>query len=227
MTLYEGIDRLGEIQGLTAMVRERIIRLVIERKINPGERLNEVHLANMLGISRGPVREAARELVGLGYLVAHPRRGFYVVTFTRRQAAELAVAKKMIDHATLTNIPAELRAPLATAMLARLDQVSLRNRGEFAEAFLKLRLDMVGQIGNQLLAELAAIVFRKLFIMTAIVRLENPQARMNKLIDAYRRSFIALREGDVAAAYAALESDTNAWCEEFMDLFPETEGKDE
>jgi DNA-binding GntR family transcriptional regulator len=55
---------------------ERIRSLVVEGEILPGARLGQVELADQLGISRTPVREALRRLTGEGLVEFLPNRGF-------------------------------------------------------------------------------------------------------------------------------------------------------
>ena len=56
--------------------------MVLVGQLQPGQRLNEVELANALGISRGPLREAIQRLRSEGLLTAVSGRGAYVRTFT-------------------------------------------------------------------------------------------------------------------------------------------------
>ena len=51
-------------KSLAELVRDEVMRLIAKGELQPGDRLNEVHLAEAFGISRGPIREAARELEG-------------------------------------------------------------------------------------------------------------------------------------------------------------------
>jgi DNA-binding GntR family transcriptional regulator len=55
---------------------ERIRSMVVEGEILPGARLGQVELADQLGISRTPVREALRRLTGEGLVEFVPNRGF-------------------------------------------------------------------------------------------------------------------------------------------------------
>ena len=55
----------------------------------PGERLDETRLASRFGTSRTPVREALAKLAAQGILVAEPRRGVHVATYTREQLAHM------------------------------------------------------------------------------------------------------------------------------------------
>lgn len=48
---------------------------ILTGELKPGERLMEIHLANRLGVSRTPVREAIRKLELEGLVTMIPRRG--------------------------------------------------------------------------------------------------------------------------------------------------------
>jgi DNA-binding GntR family transcriptional regulator len=63
--------------------------MVLTGRVRPGERLNEVEIANALGISRGPLREAIQHLRSEGLLITVSHRGAYVRTFTRAELSEL------------------------------------------------------------------------------------------------------------------------------------------
>ena len=48
---------------------------ILTGELKPGERLMEIHLANRLGVSRTPIREAIRKLELEGLVTLVPRRG--------------------------------------------------------------------------------------------------------------------------------------------------------
>lgn len=54
--------------------------MILRGELAPGERLTEDKLAEQLGVSRNPVREAIRTLTAVGLVEAVPRRGAYVAT---------------------------------------------------------------------------------------------------------------------------------------------------
>ncbi|MEQ8367094.1 MAG: GntR family transcriptional regulator [Roseicyclus sp.] len=49
-------------RSLVGEVRDELERMILAGELETGERLNEISLAGQLGVSRGPVREAARSL---------------------------------------------------------------------------------------------------------------------------------------------------------------------
>lgn len=65
-------------KNLVEQVADYLTQAIIGQHFLPGERLSEVQLSKDLGVSRAPVREAARLLESRGLLVSRPRRGFFV-----------------------------------------------------------------------------------------------------------------------------------------------------
>jgi DNA-binding GntR family transcriptional regulator len=64
-------------------------RLILDGSLSPGERLIEDRLAEQMGVSRNPVREAIRVLEAEGFLDVTARRGSFVATLSAKQAADL------------------------------------------------------------------------------------------------------------------------------------------
>jgi DNA-binding GntR family transcriptional regulator len=74
---------------LRDVVATEMRRLILDGTLRPGERLTEDRLAEQLGVSRNPVREAIRVLEGEGFLDVTARRGCFVATLSAKQAADL------------------------------------------------------------------------------------------------------------------------------------------
>lgn len=74
-------------------IRRRAAQMLTEHIVRgnfaPGERLTEQKLAKALNVSRGPLREAIRELAEIGLLVSVPYKGLYVRSVTRKDLEEL------------------------------------------------------------------------------------------------------------------------------------------
>lgn len=69
-------------------VHRELLRRFITGQLGPGERLPEIALAEQLGVSRTPVREALRRLAGEGLVVLVPNGGARVVAPTRLELEE-------------------------------------------------------------------------------------------------------------------------------------------
>ena len=76
----------------------RIRESILRGRLRPGMMINQVELAVELGVSRGPVREALRQLEEEG-LVAHlPYRGSFVVPVTREGIQELYTLRATLEE---------------------------------------------------------------------------------------------------------------------------------
>ena len=75
----EHLSNLTERKSLGQHVFENLKQAVIRGNIPSGQRLVESRLAETLGISRTPVREAIHKLEREGYLEKQPRGGFTVL----------------------------------------------------------------------------------------------------------------------------------------------------
>lgn len=64
--------------SLAMLAYDQIRALILSGEMAPGARLSQLELADRLGISRTPVREALRRLAGEGLIDALPQRGFRV-----------------------------------------------------------------------------------------------------------------------------------------------------
>lgn len=82
-------DRVGPDRTLTHVVSDHIRDMIFERRLRPGQRLVSDTLAEELGVSRVPVREALRQLDGSGLVQVRERRGAVVVSFDQSTPDEL------------------------------------------------------------------------------------------------------------------------------------------
>lgn len=111
-------------QSLTAIVYDELERRILKGEIKAGDRFNEQSLANALGVSRGPVREARRSLEKAGLVVSNPGRGTFV---------------RQIENAELAE-NYDLRAMLTGFACARLAQASTARQRAALSAFVE-RMD--------------------------------------------------------------------------------------
>lgn len=70
-------------------IARRIEAMILDGTLHPGERLNEVSFARDLGVSRGPVREAARALEKTGLVAFIMNRGAFVRSLTLSEAMDI------------------------------------------------------------------------------------------------------------------------------------------
>ncbi|MDB5619478.1 GntR family transcriptional regulator [Tardiphaga sp.] len=83
-----GLTALAE-TDLVGQVARILTQAIIRGQLQPGAKVVEASIARELGISRAPVREAARLLEQQGLLVSYPRRGFFVRKLEARDIDEI------------------------------------------------------------------------------------------------------------------------------------------
>ncbi len=71
---------------------------ILTGELKPGERLMEIHLANKLGVSRTPIREAIRKLELEGLVTMIPRRGAEVAQITEKSMKDVLEVRKVLDN---------------------------------------------------------------------------------------------------------------------------------
>lgn len=86
--MRESFQRLRQ-RSLVGEVRDEIERMILHGEMQAGERLNEIGLAEQLGVSRGPVREAARSLEQQGLVTTVTNQGVFVRKLSLQEALEL------------------------------------------------------------------------------------------------------------------------------------------
>ena len=139
--------------GLAAQAATQRKKLIYTGDIPPGERLNEVALAQRMGISRGPLREAIRMLAGQGLVTAVRNRGVYVRQISVREMLEIYelralvfgyAAERACEHLTPTS------RVVLESLLAQMDAACESGDGTgYYEANLAFHAHLLELSGNQ------------------------------------------------------------------------------
>ncbi len=83
---------------LREAVFKAIRQSILTGELHPGERLMEIHLANMLGVSRTPVREAIRRLELEGLVIMVPHKGAQVAHITEKNMKDVLEVRLALDE---------------------------------------------------------------------------------------------------------------------------------
>lgn len=88
---------MNEFLPLRDVVFNTLRRAILTGELKPGERLMEIHLANRLGVSRTPIREAIRKLELEGLVIMIPRRGAEVAQITEKSLKDVLEVRRALD----------------------------------------------------------------------------------------------------------------------------------
>jgi DNA-binding GntR family transcriptional regulator len=158
-------------QELWQPILERLSRDIVAGKIAPGTRLIELELAARFGVSRGPVREALRELERQGVVTSVPRRGSVVCSLTVRDAEEIYAVREALELLALreaSRTASDETLGAIRGVLERLNQ-SLQANDDWPEAIqldIEFHRALVRAAGNsrllaaweQLASQLAMLI---------------------------------------------------------------------
>lgn len=193
------IERKTASEAATEAVRH----LIVEGGLAPGERINEVHLALRLGVSRTPLREALGRLFSEGALVSAPGHGYTVRPLTIEEFEQLYAVRPMLD-------PEALRlAGLPSAK--RLDRLRKLNKALCAARMPEAAIDLDDEWHRELLSDCPNRVLVEIIenMMLRTRRYEIALMRSEESVACAHRSheaiLTALSAGDLAAACRALK----------------------
>lgn len=89
---------LNEYLPLRDVVFQTLRKAIITGEFAPGERLTEISLADMLGVSRTPVREAIRKLELEGLVIMIPRKGAQVAKITEKSLRDVIEVRTVLEE---------------------------------------------------------------------------------------------------------------------------------
>lgn len=143
---------------LTERAYDKLLDAIVSGAFRPEQKLTVAKLAERLGLSPTPVKEAMNRLVGEGFIQFVPRRGFFVTPVSIEHLEELYDARIMCELYALRHLPPE-PDPHFIAELRRLAQQCDESfkAGQSPQAFLEMdqlfHLHIVELAGNSVIRD--------------------------------------------------------------------------
>lgn len=119
---------MNEFLPLRDVVFNTLRQAILRGELKPGERLMEIQLANKLGVSRTPIREAIRKLELEGLVLMIPRRGAEVAEITEKSLRDVLEVRDALE---------KLAVDLACDRISKEDIQRLRDAAEEFHQVLK------------------------------------------------------------------------------------------
>jgi DNA-binding GntR family transcriptional regulator len=145
-----------------AALRDVIVSLDVYD--GPGEvRLDERRLAQDLGVSRTPVREAMAQLEREGFVRSVPRRGVYVVRKSKKEVIEMITAWAALESMAarlITQIASDEEIAHLRKMFTRFENGTLHAKlDEYSEVNIEFHQSIIRMSKNSVLISLAGNLF--------------------------------------------------------------------
>ena len=178
---------------------DAIRKAILSGKLKPGDRLLENEIADQMGISRGPLREALRQLEQDGFIVSHPYRETLVaetspevveaVYVPMRRTIEIYAAQKA--HTTLTeNDFAHLKE-----LVAQMDEVSKKdNLEEISELDYKFHQYLIHKSGGHGLQTIWNSIMNRIYSRFLIQGIHH--STLTEVVTEHQNFLLLLQEGN-------------------------------
>lgn len=149
---------MDEFLPLRDVVFNTLRQAILTGELKPGERLMEIHLANRLGVSRTPIREAIRKLELEGLVTMIPRRGAEVAQITEKSMKDVLEVRRTLDalsaELACERITPDEEEALKKACLDFEEAVKTKDAKIIAKADVALHDIIAAATGNQRLIQL-------------------------------------------------------------------------
>lgn len=193
---------MNDFLPLRDVVFNTLRQAILTGELKPGERLMEIHLANKLGVSRTPIREAIRKLELEGLVTMIPRRGAEVAQITGKSLQDVLEVRRSLDalcaELACERISDQEVAELEAACQAFEEATATKDTRTIAAADVALHDIIVKATGNkrlvQLVNNLAEQMYRYRFEYIKDFTMHGT------LIEEHRIIFEAIRRKDKATA---------------------------
>ncbi|MFI6549282.1 GntR family transcriptional regulator [Streptomyces prunicolor] len=172
-----------------------------------GAFLSEQELADRIGVSRTPIREALLMLAAEDLVELVPKRGARVAPLTGREVRELMELRGLVERYAAERLVAAERVPLEE-LRSLLEQQRALTGAEEAHEFIavdhQFHASLVSAVGNTLL-DRHYDGLRSRQVRAGVVAVFNQQGRQKAVLDEHEAIVDALAAGDAQAACAAID----------------------
>lgn len=196
---------MNEFLPLRDVVFNTLRRAILTGELKPGERLMEIHLANRLGVSRTPIREAIRKLELEGLVTMIPRRGAEVAQISEKSLQDVLEVRRALDALCTAlaceRITAEGKNALKKACDNFEEATKTRDAVTIAEADVAFHDIIVQATGNQRLIQMINNLSEQMYRY----RFEyiKDESGHENLVNEHRMIYESIVDGDKERAAAA------------------------
>lgn len=209
-------------------VRTRIEEAIVQGMFKAGEKLNEADLCRALGVSRGLLREALRELETSGVLVSVPYRGTFVKEWTPRSVWELYTLRSALEEfavdLAVTRASDEDIEALAALVRAMKQAAHAQDAAELVDLDLRFHERLHKITGHRLLQQmLQSLAGQTRIFIIATKAFYSPFASLEEAASSHEPILEAMRNRDHQAARKAINEHIRQVGERYVDQLQASE----
>ncbi|MBB1245565.1 GntR family transcriptional regulator [Streptomyces durbertensis] len=193
-------------QPAAERVYRHVKQAVLDRRYEGGELLTEGELAEAVGVSRTPVREALLRLEVEGLLKLYPKKGALVLPVSAQEIADVVETRLLVEeHAArrAVPVPAGLVERLTELLERQKQQAAAGDLAQVAVTDRCFHATLVEATGNRILTRLYDQLRDRQLRMGVAVMHAHPE-RVDRNIAEHTEILQALQDADADAAVAAV-----------------------
>ncbi|WP_335971937.1 MULTISPECIES: GntR family transcriptional regulator [Streptomycetaceae] len=176
---------------------------VLDRSYEGGTLLTEGDLAEAVGVSRTPVREALLRLEAEGLLKLYPKKGALVLPVSAQEIADVVETRLLVEQHAVAKVvpavPAGLIGQLEDSLAEQRAHAAAGDLAAFAVADRTFHAEIVRAAGNRILAHLYDQL-RDRQLRMGVATMHAEPSRVAKNIVEHTEILQALRDGDERTA---------------------------
>lgn len=179
---------------------------IAQHKLRPGTRLVEAQIVEVLSANRNHVQAALQRLALQHIVTISPNRGAKVARPEAREAQEVFIARRAIEHAMIAGISVDKMAPYHDEMEAHLqgeqEVIACNDRREIVRQLSQFHMLLAKISDNRVLTEmLSNLIVRSSLIVALYQRNDTPACQCSE----HRALVTALRAGEVVQAQRLMD----------------------
>ncbi len=198
------LEQPGTLQNLAY---ERIKSLLINGQLEFDEVYSANHFAEILGVSRTPIREALLQLTIEGFFVSLRGRGFKIKEFSEKEIQDFFEARKMIEAYVIEQLVDEVSAedlkPLDDSLAQMINDHKETGTYGFLEADKSFHMNLIRRYENSLLESIMGNI-RDFISILGQKALASP-GRVQEVIREHQHILEALHQKDRMKAVQAIK----------------------
>ncbi len=198
---------------------ERIKALLVSGQLAFDEIYSANHFAEILGVSRTPVREALLQLAAEGFFVSLRGRGFKIKEFSEKEIQDFFEARKMIEAYVIEQLVDEVSAkdlkPLDDSLAQMIKGHKKSGTYSFLEADKSFHMNLIHRYENNLLESIMGNI-RDFISILGQKALATP-GRVEEVILEHQDILEALHRKDKMAAVSAIKHHLDATEKSLLD----------
>jgi DNA-binding GntR family transcriptional regulator len=200
------IERIERPETLLSLAYERLKGLLVSGELKQDIIYSAQQFAEILGVSRTPVREALLQLTAEGLLFSVQGRGFRIKEFTAKEIGDFFETRLMIETYVIGRLaenigPKDIKG-LNESLGQMIQSAERKDSYGFLEADKAFHMNLIHRYENRLLVSIMEKIRNLISILGR--KALSASGRTEEVIEEHRRILNGLTRGDAVEAAAAM-----------------------